>query len=480
MIRQVSILTAVFVLVFSVAVEAKNLYVDGAIGNDSVSYEANSSSNPWRTIGRAAWGSTSRSAPNTSQAARAGDTVIVRAGTYSTTGTGSRLEPAYNPVNSGTSGAPIVFRADGTVVLTQTGTGPSLGANGKNYITWKGFTVNEINALGASDTGPAVLWLTTGSSIEDSIIDGYDAGAMGSNHCGIRLENATNCLVRNNKISNVLNYGSFHMNGAGIMDYNGINNIIEHNEIYNCGAGIYIKAGNHQGYIIRYNYIYGCQFQIAFQNSHPSLGTPLIYQNIIRCTPNGAPPEDYGIWIRYNSYRVKVVNNTIVNCNRNAGLATSQTVGTVMHNNIVYQTQGHVLSAWELTSADEISADYNNYYTSNAWSIAGRSYASLSSWRTALGGCPGSGNECNSITSNPLFVNENAAVYRLQTGSPARMLGRDILNLTGGGTSTIIPAGAYITGNEIIGRTGGAMPPLPPSAPPPGGTISPPTGLRIQ
>jgi len=41
-------------LALSFPVAAKNLYVDASSGDDSVTYTANSSSNPWRSIGRAA------------------------------------------------------------------------------------------------------------------------------------------------------------------------------------------------------------------------------------------------------------------------------------------------------------------------------------------------------------------------------------------------------------------------------------------
>jgi hypothetical protein len=45
--------------------------------------------------------------------------VIVRAGTYNaSTGSSDDSVPIYNPVNSGTSGSPIVFRAEGDVILT--------------------------------------------------------------------------------------------------------------------------------------------------------------------------------------------------------------------------------------------------------------------------------------------------------------------------------------------------------------------------
>lgn len=49
---------------FAMSVEAKDLYVDGSSGSDSTTYANNNANNPWRTIGKAAWGSTNRNGPN--------------------------------------------------------------------------------------------------------------------------------------------------------------------------------------------------------------------------------------------------------------------------------------------------------------------------------------------------------------------------------------------------------------------------------
>ena len=80
-------------------------------------------------------------------------------------------------------------------------------------------------------------------------------------------------------------------------------------------------------------------------------------------------------------------------------------------------------------------------------------YNTISNWNNALGGCPGNGNDCNSITANPLFVNIDAHDFRLQSASPALTLGRTITEIHGSSGQTI-PAGAYIDGNEIIGTDG--------------------------
>ncbi|MFN0063648.1 MAG: hypothetical protein ACKVPX_14165, partial [Myxococcaceae bacterium] len=110
------------------AAQAKTLYVNGATGNDAVTYAANDEANPWRSIGRASWGSTNREARDGTQAARAGDVVLIAAGVYSVVGTNTRSEISYYTENHGAPGSPVVFRAQGTVNLTlSSGTGPLIG-----------------------------------------------------------------------------------------------------------------------------------------------------------------------------------------------------------------------------------------------------------------------------------------------------------------------------------------------------------------
>jgi hypothetical protein len=58
-----------------------------------------------------------------------------------------------------------------------------------------------------------------------------------------------------------------------------------------------------------------------------------------------------------------------------------------------------------------------------------------------------------------LFVNAAQQDFRLQATSPARSLGIDVFDLNGNGsTSDTVPAGAYVRGNEIIGRITQAVP----------------------
>lgn len=67
---------------------------------------------------------------------------------------------------------------------------------------------------------------------------------------------------------------------------------------------------------------------------------------------------------------------------------------------------------------------------------------------------------------DPQFVSAVLGNYRLQPGSPALILGRDVLDLNGNGSTVdTIPAGAYLTGTEQIGLLAGPADSVPPSAP---------------
>src|SRR4030043_174602 len=145
------------VLVFFLTAFTKTLYVNGSTGSDATTYANNNINNPWLTIGRAAWGNATRpssvddnSPPTSSEAAQAGDTVMVASGTYYTTqGSSSPAnwdEVVYNSANEGTYSNPIVFYADGQVILqTELSNGgqPVFGSRLRDYVEWNGFTAYE-------------------------------------------------------------------------------------------------------------------------------------------------------------------------------------------------------------------------------------------------------------------------------------------------------------------------------------------------
>lgn len=449
---------------------AKPLYVNATTGNDTVSYESNGPAAPWRTIGRAAWGSTSPGTPNPRQAAQAGDVVMVAAGTYTTAGSGSRNRPAYRPANSGTRDAPIVFRAVGLVTLTLSGgAGPLIGALEQNYITWDGFTINEAGAPSLPDTGSVTLFGCTGCVLEHLDINGNgDANRREDNHNGIRIESSFDVIVRHNRIQNVYTAHNAN-NGAGIMTYDSAAMTLEHNEIFNCGSGIFLKgpATRLDFVSIRYNLIHHIGERrnggagmgvgsaiVLHRNSATTAERPLVIaQNIVHDVI-GEAAVHFWRWSatdpRDTPMNVKVVNNTFHNVHHGLWVDADMLPngGHVFRNNIVSQASMHAI-AYDGQPDDRrrIEFDRNVYAGAAAFAHTNSGTQPLAGWRSTYK------QDTGSIETDPQFVNAAAGDFHLRPTSKARTAGIDVLDLDGDGSTTdVVPAGAYVTGQETIGR----------------------------
>lgn len=441
------------------AANAKTLYVDGANGNDATTYAANSASAPWRTLGRAVWGNASRTSSNTSEAARAGDIVMVSGGPFTAPSTNERYLPAFNPVNSGTASAPIEIRAVGRVELRTTGgNGPAMGSYMRDHIRWIGhFFIDEANSTVRADTGTTVIWDNTGA-----VIDGCEIVARPvtyvDNHNGIRFENARQATVRNCRITGVVGQGgALHHNNAGMMLYYSNGVTIENNEINNAGSGVYPKGGWNQNITIRYNRINNTRKAIRITYSERASGENYVYQNVLS---NGQGEETLGIEIAEDSHNWTVTNNTIYNIDN--GIYLSPLVGSdlVLGGNIISNTST-AYNAWEVPLA--IPAPGRNlYFSPGQWATNGRTFSTLSTW---LAAAPG---DAGSIVSNPAFTNAAGGDFTIAQASPARNLSVDVLDLDRDGSRTdTVAAGAYVTGTEVIGLNTGPTP-------------NPPTALTVQ
>lgn len=468
------VLLAAAIGLFAVNVQAKELYVNAATGNDSVSYANNSATTPWRTLGRAVWGNASRSSSNSSEAARAGDVVNVAAGTYGTsTATNSRLNPIYNPVNNGTANAPITIRANGDVYLTASaGAQPIIGTQGRSYIVWDGFILNEANIPTTPDTGPVTIWDSQHVTIKNARITGRVIN-WNDNHVGIRVERSSNITLANNVISGFTDTG---MNAACIMTYDVANSIFEHNECFNAVTGIFIK-GDHpgdnlpqHGITLRNNYIHNVSNGIQFGGigSASNLSMSYVYRNLLVDVTFGGV-----IFIGYDSVspaKVIVANNTfhrvgLSSGNEGAGILLRPGYSgyreLTFRNNLVTNSSAGI-AAWDTAFNANTSAttfSHNNYYSNTAGAyIAYRTY-SLSGWQSTF-----SKDTVGTSALNPQYV--SSTDFRLASGSPIRSSGIDILDLNGNGsTSDTIPIGAYVTGNEVIGPTASANAFVAPSPP---------------
>ncbi len=461
----------------SYAQSANSLYVDINNPNcsDSISKSNVTESNPWCSIGRAAWGSTERNSPNSSQAAGPGDTVIIKPGIYWTNGGNGRFDVALNPVNNGNANNPITFRGEGLVYvrMIQGPRGPMIGCNSRSYIIWDNFQIDDYYGGSTSDTGP-IHFGGTHCQLLNSDIKGHPGSyyhgyaTFGANYRGVSFEYGHFNIIKNNRIYNFTG----GQNEAGIMMYNSDDNIIENNEIYNNGVGIFVKGyhnwngtGPFQARnVIRNNLLYG--------NTHSSIrvlgaNDTKVYQNVMyNC--------GVGLWAGFfNSTRSLFVNNTVSNCNVGILSQGNELEDVSFYNNVINSSSHAAIVTSNDISDQDVEYNRNIYFNNqrmlcNDWA-GGCAAANLSQFQVL-------GKDPDSLEVNPLFVDANSRNFRLQASSPALALGRSILSIHGASGQTI-PAGAYITGNEVIGlNTNGA--PTPP--PPPPSDTTPPTISSIS
>jgi hypothetical protein len=465
---------AVFAGVIVVSAGSANaqttLYVNGATGNDAVPKASNSAQTPWRTIGRAVWGSTSRTAPNASEAVASGQTVQVAGGTYTTnTVVNNRWEVVYNPVNQGASPAsPITIRCVGRCVLgAPDANGPVIGSNDKNYIKWYADVTQghawQIQAYGnqagsasptqvntTPDTGPVVCHGGRGCWVEGAEIDGGPMVDYGDNWDGVRVENCTDCVVRNNTIRN-FRIQSDGANGTGIKLYGSSNAIVENNILSNAGAGIAFKdmlTLPQSNIRVRFNRMDGVNQCISFSLTDEDRN--YIYQNV--CTNSR-----FGLFVTGGGLANDwIFNNTFYNLSASAIYPTALGHGGRFWNNVVVNANRIVLmeaAGYSMPAPAVISLEHNVYFGHPVFYSDYQGNRTFASFKSAF---PHDQAAPASVEGNPMFVNPAAGDFRLGSGSAAVGRGVDIFDLDGdGNTSEVITAGAYITNNEIIGVGGG-------------------------
>lgn len=448
---------------FASVTEAKNLYVNNSGSpacSDSTTHTNNDAANPWCTIGRAAWGNAAHTSPNSGQAAQAGDVVLITEGIYSTSGPGavSNGQVVLNPVNNGSSGNPITFRGVGTVEIRFNNgvRGAMIGCQGASYIIWDHFAVNEYYGGGMSDRGGPVQFSVNAHHCQllNSDVWGpttsYNNAASTTynddNHRAISLEYADDCVIKNNTIRRVEQAnGGRGQNEAAIMTYDSHRNIIEHNEIYDAGIGIFIK-GQHGASlpadnIIRYNYIHDNNGGVRVIYGEDTR----IYQNLI-VNNNGA-----GLHLGFSTAtRTRAINNTLYGNSVGVSPQNDDLVDVHVKNNIIVGT-GDAISDWEAANPglQDMVFDRNLYngHARFAYYESGGTY-SFATWQGTYG------QDANSLNNtDPLFVAAGTN-FKLQGGSPALTLGR-VVESIGGTNGDTIPVGAYITGTEEIGIESG-------------------------
>jgi len=393
----------------------------------------------------------------------AGDTVYLRGGTYVlpySTDTTTYWKLGFHPENSGTSGNPITFKAypgetpflDNSANANRADPVGSYGTHFQDYIVYDG--LNTKSAMSNGLSRGAVLHQTTGSIIQNADIQAADGA--GSNNAAVRIEDSDNSYIQNCVLHGAHQAGGAQHNSAAFLLYDSNNIILQNCTIYDSDCAIFDKTGGTYN-TYRYNLIYDCYW--GFQHSSrvgPVTGNLDIYQNVWINLSSWAFENSGGDAEPAND--IYFFNNVIYNSNgvkiSSQNDAYTDVTEFKNYNNILY-----VVGTGTRAEPEEVNIiDYNNYYTVTNYIWDETTYTSLSTWQTA------SSNDTYSITSNPNFVNvggSNAHDYKLQSGSPALTLGKDLQDYDDDGNTTeTIPSGAYITGYEVIGYTEGSSAPV--------------------
>jgi PKD repeat protein len=243
----------------------------------------------------------------------------------------------------------------------------------------------------------------------------------------------TDCVFRGNRIHDMgVLPGMSSTDAHGIGIQGGNNNIIENNEIYNCGTGITCYAFTNQrltNTTIRYNYCHNMHQitsngnGIEFNCNNDSLSDKTgnrAYYNIVAYCPG------HGFQIQFED-RVYIWNNVVYYCgtnfwtDRSTGGSPNYGPDIQYRNNIsVAPTWQHIRFSPGNATIYSCDADYNLYYPDNTglwrWNS---SYYSFSGWQ-------GRGQDTHSPTlADPGFINTNGD-FHLQPNSPAVDRGMDV------------------------------------------------------
>lgn len=386
----------------------------GALGNGSGSSEANAAS-----------------LPNALAAAEAGDIVGILPGIATGTDTNSDV-PSFQPTNSGSLGNPIILVgkfAWGSVGRTELrsgaldlGTGcPAFGVNGLDYVEWRNIYCNEENSYTRTDTGPCVLWDTTGSGIRKCRIIGISDYFPDDNHNGLRVEGGVDCYAYDNTISGFYSGPGRETNGTGLMTYGASNFAFENNEIYDCYTAIYIKgtaAGetlwNHGS--IAYNLLHDIHGGMRLEAIDPS-DTLTIEQNLIyefsdfafNLATSGGVANTRNLIMRFNSIIIGQATS-------NNGLYVKAITGTGNSFNdnciaIYTTTNQNYMDGGEYTANNFTAYDYNGFYGStnaNPWSWNGANQEDITQLQAAV-----ANSNNNQVLANDPFSGRGSGDYTI-------------------------------------------------------------------
>jgi hypothetical protein len=359
---------------------------------------------PWKTLTKAA---------NTAQA---GDTVLVRAGTYN---------ESLTLTHSGTVDAPITFsnHNGAAVVIDGQHSRPSnVTVQNANYVIVSGFEMVHAasNAVVLQNTQHVQV-------LNNHVHDGDSRGIVlrqGSLGARIAYNEVNN--MQDDPLMNWLEYNPS-------IRYD--DTIIEHNYLHDCfvghSDGIQWVAPS-ANTIIRYNVVADTTQNIYIAPDHLNVDSLEIYGNVVY-------NQNYNTWGK-GIYVVATAGSdaTITNVSIHSNTIGHHSVGwcvllqgdlsNVSFRNNIFSTDGDsaINLANNADDPNQISLDYNLYWRpdvgANALIVWGGWYDTLAQFKSAH-----PGQEVHGVEANPLFVNESGHNYHLNaSSSPAFNAGTNV------------------------------------------------------
>lgn len=357
--------------------------------------------------------------------AKAGDTVLVYAGTYNQSNSysfGGTRTTIVHIKNSGTASNQLIIKAvDSNVILDGGGTiNNCVWGRDLSYVVIDGFKCTNVNVESTTSASGAIhFWLSSYITIQN--INIYNIIASDTENKGAIMIAMSDSVIKNNTI-NVNSVGI----AGGMSGYLFERNIIENNIINGNGlaSGTYFSQ-NTNDYIIRNNYIYN--YGLAGIQVRDSVRAT-IYNNIVY---DGHGPGGSGISYAMNlrdwstagpglqdeNEQYKVWNNVVDTATY--GYALTRINNSEFKNNIVSNCPTvYVDTEWYSAGHGEpsqnLTFDYNDYYNYS------KLYEGFNDTGYGAVTYTDGGHNFNNV--NPMFVasgNRPSPYYKLQAGSPA-------------------------------------------------------------
>lgn len=351
----------------------------------------------------------------------AGDTLIIKAGTYSETGA---------TIPTGSAGSPITIKRNGTDVVT---IGPNNPFNfyslAVSYVVIDGFVFDGTGTPGDYDG------LDLGNSTHHITIQNNEIKNWGAN--GIQIEPGSH---DNTIVANLV-----HGNGDTATQDHGLyihgnSNIVERNRIYsNCAYGVQVYNGGSQpsGDIVRYNEIYSNAACGGYAGGLTINGSNhQVYNNIIRSEPlfgieffggsgslffnNTVHGNNIGTMVSTGSSSIILKNNAITNNTTNF---TDSGSGTTKSNNFCTTSGGATNCSASGASAGYVNSAGGDFSLTSGSPLIDAGTSAIASGVTACanGSAPDIG-AIETLGTPTATVNGTAAVITVPNNCTAQML----------------------------------------------------------